>query len=81
MFSVFYIVRASHASSVPMQVRGSPVKDDLVSVSKFLCKCMDVMLGAGSDVQSQTSGQPSERVESTERLTDMQHDLSWNLGR
>jgi hypothetical protein len=33
-------------------------QDDLVSVSKFLCECMDVMLGADSDDQSQTSDQP-----------------------
>ena len=33
-------------------------QDDLVSVSKFLCECLDVMLGADSDDQSQTSDQP-----------------------
>ena len=33
-------------------------QDDLVSVSKFLCECMDVMLGADSGDQSQTSDQP-----------------------
>ncbi len=33
-------------------------QDDLASVSKFLCECMDVMLGADSDDQSQTSDQP-----------------------
>lgn len=33
-------------------------QDDLVSVSKFLCECMDVMLSADSDDQSQTSDQP-----------------------
>ncbi len=27
-------------------------QDNLVSVSKFLCKCVDVMLGADSDDQS-----------------------------
>ena len=33
-------------------------QDDLLSVSKFLCECMDVMLGADSDDQNQTSDQP-----------------------
>ena len=33
-------------------------QDDLVNVSKFICACMDVMLGADSDDQSQTSDQP-----------------------
>ena len=33
-------------------------QDDLVNVSKFICECMDVMLGADSDNQSQTSDQP-----------------------
>ena len=33
-------------------------QDDLVSVSKFLCECMDVMLGADSDDQNQKSDQP-----------------------
>ena len=33
-------------------------QDDLVNVSKFICECMDVMLGADSDDQSQTSDQP-----------------------
>ena len=33
-------------------------QDDLVNVSKFLCECLDVMLGADSDDQSQTSIQP-----------------------
>ena len=30
----------------------------LVNVSKFLCECLVVMLGADSDDQSQTSDQP-----------------------
>ena len=30
----------------------------LYCVSKFLCECMDVVLGADSDDQSQTSDQP-----------------------
>ena len=35
-------------------------RDDLVDVdvSKFICECMDVMLGADSDNQSQTSDRP-----------------------
>ena len=33
-------------------------QDDLVNVSKFICECMDVMLGADTDDQSQTSAQP-----------------------
>ena len=33
-------------------------QDDLVKVSKFIYECMDVMLGADSDNQSQTSDQP-----------------------
>jgi hypothetical protein len=33
-------------------------QDDLVSVCKFLCECLDVLLGADSDDQSQTSNQP-----------------------
>ena len=31
---------------------------DLVNVSKVLCECLDVVLGADSDDQSQTSEQP-----------------------
>ncbi len=33
-------------------------QDDLVNVSKLICDCMDVMLRADSDDQSQTSDQP-----------------------
>jgi hypothetical protein len=33
-------------------------QDDLVRVSKFICECMHLMLGADSDDQSQTSDQP-----------------------
>ena len=33
-------------------------QDDLVDVSEFLCECMDIMLGADSNDQSQTSDQP-----------------------
>ena len=33
-------------------------QDNLVNVSNFICECMDVMLGADSDNQSQTSDQP-----------------------
>ena len=33
-------------------------KDDLVNVFKFISECMDMMLGAVSDNQSQTSDQP-----------------------
>ena len=33
-------------------------QDEDVNVSKFICECMDVMLGADSDNQSQTSDQP-----------------------
>jgi hypothetical protein len=31
---------------------------DLIGVTKFLLECLDVMLGADSDDQSQTSDQP-----------------------
>ena len=31
---------------------------DLVNVSEFICECIDVMLSADSDNQSQTSDQP-----------------------
>ena len=33
-------------------------QDNLKNVSKFACECMDVMLGADSHDQSQTSDQP-----------------------
>jgi hypothetical protein len=33
-------------------------QDDLVNVSKFICECLDVMLGADSDDQQQTYNQP-----------------------
>ncbi len=33
-------------------------QDDLVSVSKFICECMDVMLGADSDDRTQAYDQP-----------------------
>ena len=45
-------------------------QDDLVSVSKFLCECMDVMLGADSDDQSQASDQPLGGWKRCKRLTD-----------
>ena len=33
-------------------------QDDLVSVSKFLSECMDVMLGSDSEDRSKTFDQP-----------------------
>ena len=33
-------------------------QDDPVSISDFFCDCLDVMLGADFDDQSQTSDQP-----------------------
>ena len=45
-------------------------QDGLVSVSEFLCGCMDEMLGAASNDHSQTSAQPQpgwlEKMSSTD---------------
>ncbi len=52
------LIAAASSLSQVSRLQGRLWQDDLVNVSRLNCECLEVMLGAESDDQTQTSDQP-----------------------